>query len=101
MKFSYGINIAELKPTQAVPLNTLMPGAHAKSLRLLQKMLRWSPSERISVESALQDLYVNHYHNPSDEPVCQTCLNFTFDEDKVDISQLAVYGFSALHVFCN
>lgn len=77
------IAIVELKPTQAVPLNTMMPGAHPKSLRLLQKMLRWNPSQRISVQSALQDLYLNQYHNPSDEPVCTSPLDSTFDEDKV------------------
>jgi len=79
----WGNCIVELKPTQAVPLNTLLPNAHPKSLRLLQKMLRWNPSERISVELALKDLYLNKYHNPSDEPVCTKRLDFTFDEDKV------------------
>jgi len=76
-------DVVELKPTQAVPLNALLPNAHPKSLRLLQKMLRWNPSERISVESALKDLYLNNYHNPTDEPVCTKRLDLTFDEDKV------------------
>lgn len=60
-----------------------MPDAHPKSLRLLQKMLRWNPAERISAESGLQDLYLNKYHNPSDEPVCARRLDFQFDEDEV------------------
>lgn len=46
-------------------------------------MLRWNPAERISAESGLQDLYLNKYHNPSDEPVCARRLDFQFDEDEV------------------
>jgi len=46
-------------------------------------MLRWNPLERISVESALKDLYLNSYHNPTDEPVCTARLDLMFDEDQV------------------
>jgi len=70
-------------PTQAMPLDTLLPNANRKSRRLLQQMLQWNPTERISVESALRDLYLNSYSNPSDEPVCNRQLDCTFDEDKV------------------
>jgi len=66
-----------------MPLDTVLPNAHPKALRLLQQMLRWNPAERISDELALQDLYLNHYHNPSDEPVCNIQLAFEFDEEKV------------------
>jgi len=78
-----GVDIIELKPTEFVPLNTKMPNAHPKSLKLLQKMLQWNPSERISVQAALKDLYLNEYHNPLDEPDCTSQLDFKFDEDKV------------------
>lgn len=77
------IVIVELKPIQAMPLDTMMPDAHPKSLRLLWQMLRWTPSQRISAESALKDPYLNEYHNPSDEPVCTSPLDSKFDEDKV------------------
>ena len=93
------IYIVELKQTHAVPISTLLPNAHPKSLRLLQKMLRWNPSERISVESALKDLYLNNYHNPTDEPVCTKQLDFTFDEDQVAIGVFVTFKVVALW-FC-
>jgi len=76
-------DVVELKPTKAVPLNTMLPGAHPKALRLLQRMLCWNPAERISVDAALADLYLNQYHNPADEPVCTRRLDCTFDECQV------------------
>ena len=85
--------VDELKPTQSTPLNTLLPLAHAKALRLLQQMLQWNPTKRISAESALRDLYLNSYYNPSDEPVCTKQLDITFDEDKVTYLLILVSGF--------
>jgi len=84
---TFGTDVVGLKPTKAVPpLNSLLPNAHPKSLRLLQQMLRWNPAKRISVESALHDLYLNEYHDPSNEPVCTRPLDFTFDEEMVLVS---------------
>jgi len=81
------IDIVELKQTEDKPLEILTLGAHPESLKLLKQMLRWNPTERISVEQALHDPYVTDYHDPLDEPVCTRRLDFKFDEDKVHIGQ--------------
>jgi len=62
-------------------------------------MLQWNPTKRISAESALRDLYLNSYYNPSDEPVCTKQLDITVDEDKVTYLLILVSGFSAVYPF--
>jgi serine/threonine protein kinase len=69
-------------------LKNHLPNAHPKALRLLEKMLRWNPSERITVEDALKDLYLNAYHSQDNEPACENAVSLKFDEEKVTFCHL-------------
>lgn len=58
---------------------TLFPNANPDALDLLDKMLAFDPSSRISVEQALEHPYLHIWHDASDEPDCPTTFNFDFE----------------------
>lgn len=55
------------------------PGANPDALDLLDRMLAFDPSSRISVEQALEHPYLHIWHDASDEPDCPTTFNFDFE----------------------
>jgi mitogen-activated protein kinase 7 len=51
----------------------------------LCKLLTFDPAERITVEEALQHPYLLVWHDPNDEPTCETKFNFAFEaEDSIE-----------------
>lgn len=58
---------------------SLFPNANPDALDLLDKMLTFDPSSRISVEQALEHPYLHIWHDASDEPDCPTTFNFDFE----------------------
>jgi mitogen-activated protein kinase 7 len=58
---------------------SLFPNANPDALDLLDKMLAFDPSSRISVEEALEHPYLQIWHDASDEPVCPTTFDFQFE----------------------
>lgn len=58
---------------------SLFPNANPDALDLLDKMLAFDPSSRISVEEALEHPYLQIWHDASDEPVCPTKFDFAFE----------------------
>lgn len=61
------------------PFPTLFPNANPDALDLLDRMLAFDPSSRISVEQALEHPYLHIWHDASDEPDCPTTFNFDFE----------------------
>ncbi len=57
----------------------LFPQANPDALDLLDKMLAFDPSSRISVEEALEHRYLHIWHDASDEPACPTTFDFHFE----------------------
>lgn len=64
-------------PKKAFP--SLFPNANPDALDLLDKMLAFDPSSRISVEQALEHPYLHIWHDASDEPDCPATFNFDFE----------------------
>ncbi|XP_031553758.1 mitogen-activated protein kinase 4-like [Actinia tenebrosa] len=62
-------------------LASKLPDLDAKALDLLEKMLKFSPKNRITAEEALAHPYLQSYSLPSDEPISLQPLNI---EDEVD-----------------
>ncbi|KAI9163059.1 Mitogen-activated protein kinase [Paramyrothecium foliicola] len=58
---------------------SLFPQANPDALDLLDRMLAFDPSSRISVEQALEHPYLHIWHDASDEPDCPTTFNFDFE----------------------
>lgn len=75
-------------PKRSFP--SLFPNANPDALDLLNDMLAFDPSSRISVETALEHPYLNIWHDASDEPGCPTTFNFDFEvvEDVGDLRKL-------------
>jgi mitogen-activated protein kinase 7 len=58
---------------------SLFPGANPDALDLLDRMLAFDPTRRISVEAALEHPYLAIWHDASDEPDCPTTFDFDFE----------------------
>ena len=57
----------------------MFPNANPDALDLLNRMLAFDPSSRISVEEALEHRYLHIWHDASDEPPCPTTFDFAFE----------------------
>ena len=62
-----------------VPFQRLFSNANPDALDLLDKMLAFDPSARISVEEALEHRYLHIWHDASDEPSCASTFDFHFE----------------------
>jgi serine/threonine protein kinase len=60
----------------ALQFPTMSPGA----IDLLQRMLVFDPSKRITVDEALHHPYLASLHDINDEPVCPASFNFDFEQ---------------------
>jgi len=64
-----------------VPFATLYPHANPLAIDLLSQMLCFDPAKRISCEQALNHPYLQVWHDPADEPVCEAKFDFSFEEE--------------------
>ncbi|PWY88494.1 mitogen-activated protein kinase spm1 [Aspergillus heteromorphus CBS 117.55] len=62
-----------------IPFQRLFTNANPDALDLLDRMLAFDPSSRISVEEALEHPYLQIWHDASDEPTCPTTFDFHFE----------------------
>ncbi|KAL2829023.1 kinase-like domain-containing protein [Aspergillus cavernicola] len=62
-----------------IPFQRLFPNANPDALDLLDRMLAFDPSSRVSVEEALEHPYLGIWHDASDEPSCPTTFDFHFE----------------------
>lgn len=62
-----------------IPFAQLFRGANPDALDLLDRMLAFDPSQRITVEEALEHRYLSIWHDASDEPNCPTTFDFAFE----------------------
>ncbi|ONK69850.1 uncharacterized protein A4U43_C05F27420 [Asparagus officinalis] len=73
--------IKSLPFSPPIPLSTLYPNANPLAIDLLQKMLVFDPSKRISVTEALQHPYMSPLYDPSANPPAQVPIDLDIDED--------------------
>ena len=75
-----------LSELEKFPLSTkigwkeLFPNSNEKALDLLDKMLRFCPTNRISVRDALAHPYFEELHEEADEPEANFRLDFSFEK---------------------
>ncbi|KAL9073887.1 MAG: hypothetical protein Q9157_004594 [Trypethelium eluteriae] len=82
--------VRNLPYMQKVAFQSLFRTANPEALDLLDKMLAFDPSRRISVEEALEHKYLHIWHDASDEPSCLTTFDFTFEvvEDVAEMRKM-------------
>lgn len=71
--------VRNLPRMQKIPFHTLFRSANPDALDLLDALLAFDPSSRISVEEALEHRYLQIWHDASDEPSCPTTFDFQFE----------------------
>lgn len=73
-----------------IPFQRLFPNANPDALDLLDRMLAFDPTSRISVEEALEHPYLHIWHDASDEPTCPSTFDFHFEvvEDVAEMRKM-------------
>ena len=77
----------ELPRKEPVNWAHVFPSACKEAIDLLDKMLRFDPEERITVDDALKHPYMKKLHTGK-EPTCPR--NFQFDEEDLELSKSAL-----------
>ena len=82
--------VRNLPYMQKVSFQSLFRNANPDALDLLDRMLAFDPSSRISVEDALEHRYLHIWHDASDEPSCPTTFDFHFEvvEDIAEMKKM-------------
>lgn len=73
--------IKSLPYSPSTSLSRLYPTAHPLAIDLLQKMLVFDPTKRISVTEALQHPYMSALYDPRANPPAQFPIDLEIDED--------------------
>jgi len=73
--------LASLPYKPKVPMTKIFPTSDPSALDLLEKMLMFNPSARITVTEALQHPYLEQYYDPADEPSAEVPFNFEMELD--------------------
>ncbi|XP_042493357.1 mitogen-activated protein kinase homolog 1-like [Macadamia integrifolia] len=73
--------IKTLPFSPGTPFSQLYPNANPLAIDLLQRMLVFDPSKRISVTEALQHPYLSPLYDPKCNPPAQVPIDLDIDED--------------------
>ncbi|CAI0545355.1 unnamed protein product [Linum tenue] len=80
--------IRQLSPHPRQPLAKLFPHVHPLAMDLVDKMLTFDPTRRITVEEALAHPYLERLHDIADEPVCTESFSFDFEQQPLVEEQM-------------
>lgn len=73
------VYIRSLPRMPKIPFENLYPNANPTAIDLLNKLLEFDPSKRMTVEEALNHPYLSAYHDEDDEPVHSSTFDFSFE----------------------
>ena len=74
--------IRSLPFKKKIPWKVMFPRTSDLALDLLERLLSFNPTKRITVEEALKHPYLEPYHDPDDEPTADPIPEEFFDFDK-------------------
>jgi len=80
--------LASLPYKPKIPFAKIFTAADPSALDLLEKMLMFNPSTRITVTQALQHPYLEQYYDPADEPTAEVPFNFEMELDDLPKERL-------------
>jgi len=91
--------IRSLPQKDPIDFHKLFPNASELAIDLVEKMLRFDPDKRITVEEALEHSYLAQLHDPSDEPVCEEEFHFIWDSVNLTKEMLKELIFKEMAAF--
>ena len=71
--------VRNLPYMQKISFANLFRNANPDALDLLDRLLAFDPTSRMSVEDALDHRYLQIWHDATDEPACPTTFDFHFE----------------------
>jgi serine/threonine protein kinase len=71
--------MTDLPKRKGLSFQELFKGASKDAIDMLEKMLKFDPTERITVEEALAHPYLASLHDEEDEPTGEPMSPFDFD----------------------
>jgi len=86
--------LASLPYKPKIPFTKIYPNADPQAMDLLEKMLTFNPSTRITVTEALQHPYLEQYYDPADEPVASVPFSVEMELDDLPKETLKQMIFS-------
>ncbi|KAI3986153.1 hypothetical protein MKX01_004297 [Papaver californicum] len=66
----------------------VFPHVNPVAIDLIEKMLTFDPTRRITVEEALAHPYLERLHDIADEPVCSVPFSFEFEQQVLTEEQI-------------
>ncbi|KAM5583919.1 hypothetical protein ABKV19_003677 [Rosa sericea] len=66
----------------------LFPHVHPLAIDLVDRMLTFDPTKRITVEEALAHPYLERLHDVADEPICTVPFSFDFEQQPLGEEQM-------------
>ncbi|KAI9262786.1 mitogen-activated protein kinase HOG1 [Sporodiniella umbellata] len=93
--------VKNLPQRDPVPFSSRFVGQDPEAIDLLEKMLTFDPSKRITAEEALSHPYLSPYHDPTDEPVSPEKFDWSFNEADLPIDTWKVMMYSEILDFHN
>lgn len=80
--------IRQLPPQPRQSLGQVFPHVHPLAIDLVEKMLTFDPTRRITVEEALSHPYLARLHDIADEPICPEPFSFEFEQQVLGEEQM-------------
>ncbi|KAF2300494.1 hypothetical protein GH714_013820 [Hevea brasiliensis] len=80
--------IRQLSQYPRQPLAQVFPHVHPLAIDLIDRMLTFDPTRRITVEEALAHPYLARLHDIADEPVCPVPFSFDFEQQPLVEEQM-------------
>ncbi|XVF46412.1 hypothetical protein PTKIN_Ptkin03bG0024500 [Pterospermum kingtungense] len=80
--------IRQLAAHPRQPLANVFPHVHPLAIDLIDRMLTFDPTRRITVEEALAHPYLERLHDIADEPVCPEPFSFDFEQQPLGEEQM-------------